>query len=116
MAKNRKCLLCGTAYSYCPTCPADRNLPKYMVSFDTENCKSVFNTLVSNTVGDLSDSEAKKALSKLDLSRKESYAKDTQKQIDRIMKVSEEKSETRAINAPIQEATKSHKQNFKQKK
>lgn len=116
MAKNRKCLLCGTAYSYCPTCPADRNLPKYMVSFDTENCKSVFNTLVSNTVGDLSDSEAKKALSGLDLSRKGSYAKDTQKQIDRIMKVVDEKAETKVDSTPVQETSKDHKHNFKQKK
>lgn len=92
MAKNRKCLLCQTAYSYCPTCSSDRNLPKYMTTFDTENCKKIFDTLVSNTVGDLSDVDAKRALSNADLSKKHLFPTEIKHQIDGIMNTKIERS------------------------
>jgi len=86
-----------------------------MISFDNGNCKSIFDTLVSNTIGDLSDAEAKKILSTLDLSKKESFAKDTQNQIDRIMKTKDVKSEE-PKKAEANESAKDYKRNFKAKK
>lgn len=117
MAKNRKCLLCGTEYSYCPTCPSDKHLPRFMTTFDSENCKDIFHTLVSNTIGDISDAEAKKILSELDLSRKESYAKETQDQIDNLLKV-ENKAPVSDDDKKVGsvESAKDHKRNFKTKK
>lgn len=42
MANNRKCIVCGTEYSYCPSCTQDRKKPKWMSRFDKEDCKDIF--------------------------------------------------------------------------
>lgn len=44
MANNRICLACGKAYEYCGSCPSSLNLPVWKNIFDTENCKTVFET------------------------------------------------------------------------
>lgn len=41
---NRKCIVCGTEYSYCPSCRADMKKPTWMVRFDKEDCKEIFET------------------------------------------------------------------------
>lgn len=52
------CKVCGSAYSYCPGCVKDMDKPRWMVSFDKPECKTVFDTLVSNSAGKISDAEA----------------------------------------------------------
>lgn len=86
MAKNnRKCLLCKDGYHYCPTCKDSKDAPKYLINFDSQNCKDIFDVLVKNSLGEMSDEDAKKAIGKLDISKKENYDKGTKKQIERIL-------------------------------
>lgn len=62
MAKNKICRVCGTAYAYCPTCPRDASKPAWMNRFDKEPCKKIWDILVANGSGDLSDADARKQL------------------------------------------------------
>lgn len=68
---NRKCVICGKIYSYCPNgCAEDREKPTWMTNFHEENCREIYYTCVNATVGNsLSKTEAKKRLKKLDLSK-----------------------------------------------
>lgn len=52
------CKVCGSAYSFCPGCVKDMDKPRWMVSFDKPECKTVFDTLVANSAGKISDAEA----------------------------------------------------------
>jgi hypothetical protein len=84
MAK-RICKVDGTVYDYCPNCDKYQNEPKWKVSFCCENCRSVFNTLVDNSVGKLTKKQTRNALSKLDLSKMETFTPAIQRQINSIM-------------------------------
>lgn len=68
MAKIRKCAVCGKEYQYCPTCGADRNKPLWMDTFDTENCKGIWDTLCELGVGHLTEAETGTRLKKYDTS------------------------------------------------
>lgn len=68
MEHARKCTICGKEYSYCPFCAQYKHLPKWMVGFDTENCKDISN-IVANYRAETVDKEtAKDLLSYRDLS------------------------------------------------
>lgn len=62
MAKNKTCRVCGKAYAYCPTCPRDASKPAWMNRFDRETCKKIWDILVANGSGELSDADARKQL------------------------------------------------------
>lgn len=84
MAK-RICKVCGEEYDYCPGCPKHAGEPKWKISFDTENCKNIFDTLVKHSVGKITTKEARRALYKLDLSGKNHFAADVRDKINSIM-------------------------------
>ena len=42
MGVKRKCICCGKTYDYCPNCDKGNN-KLWMVTFDTELCKELFN-------------------------------------------------------------------------
>lgn len=67
MANNRKCLLCGSEYSYCPNCAKDRKRPSWLMSFDKEECKTVFETLSAYNMKLISVSNAKKTIKGIDV-------------------------------------------------
>ena len=68
MANNRICLTCGKAYEYCGSCPSSLNLPVWKNLFDTENCKTVFETVSDYAQKVITKESAKEKLSKCDLS------------------------------------------------
>lgn len=72
---NRKCVICGKIYSYCPNgCAEDREKPTWMTNFHEENCREIYYTCVNTVIGNsLSKAEAKKRLKKLDLSNAENF-------------------------------------------
>ena len=70
--KNRKCITCGTAYSYCPNC--NRKAPYWMAEFHEENCKNIFQICTEYNVGLKTKEQAKEALNACDLSNKENFA------------------------------------------
>lgn len=85
MAKaNRTCKVCGTKYYYCPSCP-DELRPSWYGMFHDENCKNIFTILTNHFLGKITKSDAKNQLKKCDLSNKDSFDADTQKQIDELL-------------------------------
>lgn len=52
------CKVCGSGYSFCPGCVKDMNKPRWMSSFDKEECKKLFDVLVKNSSGEVSDKDA----------------------------------------------------------
>lgn len=75
MAKrDRRCVVCGGKYQYCPTCSQDRNKPLWMNEFDTESCKDIFQICTDFNVGIKNKSEALTALEKCDLTNEKNFA------------------------------------------
>lgn len=68
MEHARKCTVCGKEYSYCPFCAQYQHLPKWMVGFDTENCKDISNIVANYRAGIVDKETAKDLLSYKDLS------------------------------------------------
>lgn len=84
--KNKQCLACRTAYSYCPSCSrADALAPSWKSEFCCESCKDIWNTLVKFNMDMLTKSEAKEIISKIALKPIESYVKCIQKDLNVIM-------------------------------
>lgn len=84
MAK-RICKVCGTEYDYCPGCPRYKGEPHWKISFDCENCKSIFDTLVKQSTGKITSREAKRALNRLDLSNRANFNESIQKHLNTVM-------------------------------
>ena len=84
---NKTCLVCGSNYHYCYTCPSDLRNPSWKNIFDVENCKDIFNILSKHGQGMISDEEAKELLGKCDLSQKETFSTNIKNHIDRIVSV-----------------------------
>ena len=88
---NRICKTCGKAYFYCNNCKRKNADPQWMLMWDTENCKNIFE-IVSNYAQKVdSKAVAKKKLSKCDLSKQYTFNEKIRALIDEIMY--EEKSE-----------------------
>ena len=68
MANNRICLTCGKPYEYCGSCPSSLNLPVWKNIFDTENCKTVFETTSDYAQNVISKEKAKEKISKCNIS------------------------------------------------
>ncbi len=80
---NRICLTCGKTYEYCGSCPTSLNLPVWKNLFDTENCKTVFETVSDYAQNVITKDAAKEKLSKCDTSGK--YKENIQKYLDDII-------------------------------
>lgn len=86
MAKlNRKCIICGTCYSYCPHCSEDTNKPTWMAIFCGENCKDIYTTLDDFRDGRISREDAQTVLNGLDLSPIEKLPKNFQEIFNEII-------------------------------
>ena len=66
----RKCILCGTEYTYCPSCPKDAKKESWYAIFDNENCKNISKALTDYNLNQISKAEARHALLACDLSIK----------------------------------------------
>lgn len=86
MAKlNRKCIICGTRYSYCPYCSEDTNKPTWMAIFCGENCKDIYTTLDDFRDGRISKEDAQTVLNGLDLYPIEKLPKNFQEIFNEII-------------------------------
>lgn len=93
MAKknNRKCIVCGEEYFYCPSC-ADRNDPVWRSIYHDANCMEIYDVTSLFHIGELSKEDAKKRLDKCDLSKKESFHHVIKDDIEEIYKVDKKDS------------------------
>lgn len=39
---NKKCIVCGEIYSYCPNCAEFSHMPRWHGNFHNENCKNLY--------------------------------------------------------------------------
>lgn len=79
MAKtNRTCKVCGLEYYFCPACSATKAnpQPKWRINYCSENCKTIFDTVVKYNCETITKDEAADVLSKCDLSKVKDYDDD----------------------------------------
>ena len=101
MANNRICLACGKSYEYCGSCPSSLNLPVWKNIFDTEICKTVFETTSDYAQKVISKEKAKEKLSKCNISDARNYKPQIRSLIEEITKenkVVDDISETKYVN------------------
>ena len=86
MANNRICLTCGKSYEYCGSCPSSLNLPVWKNLFDTENCKTVFETVSDYAQNAITKESAKSKLSYCNISDTTMFKEKINKLLDEILK------------------------------
>lgn len=82
---NKKCIVCGKEYSYCPTCRGDANQPAWRSIYCSENCKSIMDIATDYNASELIKADAKKKLSSCDLSNKKNFKDGIIKTINNIL-------------------------------
>lgn len=123
---NKTCIVCGTKYTYCPTCAEFANVAIWHNIYHDENCKEIFAIAVDFNSGILDKNIAKERLDKCDLSNKKSFNKSILKAINEIdatetyIKTKEvdnvESVEEVAIEENVVEEIEVKENNFKAKK
>lgn len=70
MADNNKtCYVCGKAYRYCPHCAEFVGSPTWLNLYDTEDCKTIDETLNAFWFEHLTKDEAEEKLKGVDLNK-----------------------------------------------
>lgn len=64
----RKCILCGSEYTYCKSCPKDIKKETWHTLYDTENCKNISQALTNYNLKQITKEDAREILSTCDLS------------------------------------------------
>lgn len=82
---NRKCLLCGKEYEYCPTCTKDYNKPIWYRNFHEENCRTIFYILTDYKAGNLSKEDAVEALDHCNLDNQEGWSDRNRELLEEIL-------------------------------
>lgn len=82
---NRKCIICGHDYHFCPTCSEDTSKPTWYFIFDGQNCHDIYEVCTQYRDGEIDLKVAYEKISKLDLSNLKNFAESTRKQIDEII-------------------------------
>ena len=86
MAKtNRTCFCCLSKYYYCHGC-ADERRPTWMIMFDTEECKNIFQICSAYNNGSYTKEEARDILEKIGLKDFNEYEKSVAKTLKDIFK------------------------------
>jgi hypothetical protein len=92
----RKCIVCGSDYTYCPRCGNGNAEETWRYLYDTELCNSVFDILSSYSFKHISKDEAREKLEGLDIPKGMKFNAETKKQINAIM--AKPKKETQIVN------------------
>ena len=99
-SKNRKCLSCGTKYSYCPSCSrADALEPYWKSEFCSETCMTLWSTLTKYNMEFLTKDEAKAIVSDLNLKPMDTYVDCIKRDYAKIM---EEEKKSRKFSKKIE--------------
>jgi ribosomal protein S17E len=83
---NKKCIVCQTEYTFCPSCSDFDHLPRWMNVYHDENCRNIFNVVSGYTHKRYTKEDAKELLKKCDLSNKHSFKENLNVLIDEILK------------------------------
>lgn len=98
MAKaNRVCYCCGYEYYFCPSCPKDKKDPQIYTMWDSEVCKDIFNTLVSESTKKITTKECKDKLIELGVDKIDIKRDSVKNHINRIMEYKDVVKETKIV-------------------
>ena len=97
MSDTRQCVICQTEYDYCPGCPRYSHLPSWMFMFHNENCKNIWGVINGYRAGTIDAKKAKQELSKLDLSKRDTFKPFYQDMIKKICSEAEPKKTEEAV-------------------
>lgn len=81
---NRRCIVCGKEYNYCPSC-SEANTPSWKSIYHDENCKKVFAVASWYLSGSITKEQAKSKFEKCDLSKKYLFNAEIQRAINETM-------------------------------
>ena len=95
---NRTCYCCGQGYYYCPSCSNDRKDPRIYTMWDSEKCRDIFNTLVSESTKKITTLECKEKLIELGVNKNTKLKDSVRKHVDRVMSY-EEDTEVKTIES-----------------
>lgn len=68
MKNNRKCIVCGKEYSYCPNCHGDYGKEYWHVNYCDENCKKIYEACAGYSAKQYDKEATAKRLMACDLS------------------------------------------------
>lgn len=90
---NRKCIVCGEKYYFCPTCQDGAVRASWYAIFHDQNCHDIYDA-VYNILPLQGKGAAKNVLDKCDLSNKKNFHPNIIKVINEIYDIKDEKAET----------------------
>ncbi len=86
MAHERKCTICGKEYRYCPRCDEFKDMPTWMLEFDSENCRKIYYDVVNPfAFKHISKDEAVERLKDCDISGKDSFKPEIKSVLDQLV-------------------------------
>lgn len=94
---NRTCYCCGHEYYYCPSCPGDKRDPQIYTIWDSEICKDIFDTLVSESTKKITTKECKEKLIELGINKVDIKRETVKNHIDRVMSFVDKNEEEQLI-------------------
>lgn len=103
MAHERKCIICGKEYRYCPKCDEFKNMPTWMFEFESENCRKIYYDIVNPfAFGHITKEEAIERLKTCDLSNKDAFNAEVKSVLGQL------------VEAPVQAADNKDKKDEKE--
>lgn len=86
MAKNNHtCIVCGTAYRYCPNCKDYANYPRWMSMFCGQNCHDIFEVANAFENGAIAKDKAIEKFGKLNLSMRKNFKGSLKETVDKAL-------------------------------
>ena len=103
-AKNKKCLACGTRYSYCASCSrSDRLGPSWKANFCSEDCMNLWKTLSRYNVGTLSKEEAQDVILGLTMKPIETYVDCVKRDYAKVMEEDKKSRKHKKVVETVEE-------------
>lgn len=101
MARDRICLACLKSYKYCNTCNEDATKPRWMVKFDTEACKELFNIISAYNMDLVDKDKVKEILDKYNITDFSQYKESIKNKLEELFPINKTVVDTEtAIEEP----------------
>ena len=85
--RTRKCIVCGTEYTYCNNCKNHASQPSWMAIYHDENCRNIMNIATEYMAGNIAKEEAKEQLDLCNLKNKKNFKESVVRAVDEIYSV-----------------------------
>lgn len=85
LKNNKKCIVCGKVYTYCPNCAEFHSMPRWYGIFHGENCKNLYELVCDFDAGVVSKDEALERAMECDLTGMDAIPESMAKTIHAIL-------------------------------